>query len=226
MAKPRKKGIIIVAIIVSILLYAAGVLSGLYANRLIKQETEQGLQFLKNYIDLLDENLDSVQLEQAFTETLEPEQRCSFSTIAMDDLMQDLSFFWERLPFRIEEYERGRQLSEEYLQLKEDYTIISLRTWITAKSIYDSCNTEFIPVLYFYSRSCDVCVDQGKELDALKRTLDKEAMVFTIDIDADERIILRLQQFYNITQTPAIIIDGTVLQGRLYRAAEIMGAIS
>ena len=70
---PKRRYIILFAIITSIILYLSGVFSGLYANKLIKEstqkdifnlktETSKDLELLQNYIDFLDSNLKDMQL--------------------------------------------------------------------------------------------------------------------------------------------------------------------
>jgi hypothetical protein len=80
---PNKRvGIIILAIIISIVLYLAGVYSGLNANKIIKTKTENDLKAFENYINFLDTNLKTMQFEQTFMETLTNEQMCNFSKIS------------------------------------------------------------------------------------------------------------------------------------------------
>ncbi|MBU0980885.1 MAG: hypothetical protein KJ709_08845 [Nanoarchaeota archaeon] len=220
MKKRRRTGMIIVIVLVSFLLYMSGVMSGLYANRIIKKETQQDIDFLKGYVDILESNLESMQLEQVFIETLDREERCAFSAIAMGELMQELGIFWDRLPFRIEEFERGRELTPDYMELKQQYTQLSIRAWITAKNIYDQCSPEFVPVLYFYSSDCERCVAQGRELDRLK-VLEQGVVVFTIDFNEDERILGIFKQYYNLTGAPAVIMPYKTYQGRLFEAEEL-----
>ena len=68
----RRKGIIFLAIVISVILYLAGVYSGLYANKIIKEETEkdietikekteQDLDILETYLNFLDTNLKNMQ---------------------------------------------------------------------------------------------------------------------------------------------------------------------
>ncbi len=227
--RKRRTGIIALAVFLSILLYFLGVLSGLYANKAVKKETQEGLLFMKNYIDLLELNLKTVQLEESFVKTLNKEELCRFSTIAMDGMLDQLREFWNKLPFRIEAYERNRKLSEDYLNLKKQYIDLSLRAWLVARDKYEQCDTDFIPVLYFYSRDCEVCIEQGRALDNLKgrmREKGKELLVFTVDIDADERFLDYLKKYYGIKGAPAIIFGNTVRQGRLFSEEEMLQLIA
>ena len=54
----------------------------------LKSQTQQDLDSLRNYVTLLENNINSLQLEQLFIESLSDEQRCEFSSISLDNLMK------------------------------------------------------------------------------------------------------------------------------------------
>ena len=235
---PKRKHIIFFAIIISIILYFAGVFSGLYANKLVKEstqkdifnlktETSKDLELLQNYIDFLDSNLKDMQLEQTFVETLSNKEMCNFSVISLNELFSQLSYYWSRLPYRVEEYEKYNELSEEYKTLKKQYAHVSIRTWILARSQYERCNINLVHGLYFYSADCEECVKQGEQLDILGSNVKQQGMeiiMFPIDFYLKEPIVENLKKYYSIKSTPAIIINDKVLQGRLFTASELFKA--
>jgi thiol-disulfide isomerase/thioredoxin len=232
----KKKYIIGFALIVSVLLYFSGVFSGLNANKIIKEstqkdildlrrETSEDLHSLQTYIDFLDSNLKDMQLEQTFTETLNEDERCSFSAISLSGLFSQLPYYWDRLPYRIEEFEKYNQLSVEYNILKQQYTHVSIRTWILARNQQEKCNSDIIHGLYFYSADCEDCIRQGEQLDEVNKELEKlgkDIVMFPIDYNSNETIISNLKEYYNIKSIPAIIINDNVLQGRLFEADEVL----
>lgn len=234
----KRKYIVFFAIITSMILYLAGVFSGLYANKLVKEstqkdifdlktETSKDLELLQNYINFLDSSLKDMQLEQTFIETLNDEQRCIFSSISLNDLFSQLSYYWSKLPYRIEEYEKYNELSEEYKTLKKQYAHVSIRTWMLARSQYEKCNINLIHGLYFYSADCEECVKQGEQLDALGKNVRQqgtEIIMFPIDFYLKEPIVENLKKYYDIKSTPAIVINDKVLQGRLFTASELFKA--
>mgnify|MGYP001324772328 FL=1 len=232
----KRTYIILFAILASIILYLTGVFSGLYANKIfteetkkdifkLKRETKLDLNLLENYIDLLDSNLKSMQLEQIFIETLTGEKMCAFSTISLNQLFSQLGYYWERLPFRLEEYERYNEPSEEYNLLKEQYAHISIRTWIIARNQYEECSKDLIHGLYFYSADCEECIEQGEQLDELNRKAKekgKDVVIFPIDFHMNESIVTNLKKYYGINTTPAITINDNVFQGRLFTSEELL----
>ena len=233
--KKRKTSIIVIAVIASAILYFAGVFSGLYANKLIREETQEGITTLKketkqdledlqSYIDFLDGSLKNMQLEQTFMETLTQEQMCNFSEVSLKELFKQLGYYWEKLPFRIEEYERYNEPSEEYKILKQQYAHLSIRTWIIARNQYEKCGRKMLHGLYFYSADCEECIKQGEELDELSkraRAAGIDMVVFPIDFYMKENIVANLKDYYKINSTPALILNDEVFQGRLFTAQEL-----
>ena len=234
--RPKRMHIILFAVIASIILYFSGVFSGLYANKLVKEstkqdidllkeETQQDLDVLQTYIDFLDSNLKSMQLEQTFSETLTEEEMCDFSVISLNELFKQLSYYWDRLPFRIEEYEQYNVPSEEYNLLKQQYAHVSIRTWILARNQYEKCDTNLVHGLYFYSSDCDECIKQGEQLDKFNEKVRKsgmEVVMFPIDFYLEEPIVANLKTYYGIEKTPAVIVNDKVFQGRLFKAYELL----
>ena len=237
MQQQKKRNYIIVfAIIASVVLYLSGVLSGLYANKIaekstandissLKLETSKDLNVLQRYVNFLDTNLKNMQLGQTFTESLTEEEMCSFSTISLNELFNQLRYYWDRLPYRIEEYERYNEPVEEYNLLKQQYAHLSIRTWIMARSQHEKCNIDLVHGLYFYSADCEKCIKQGEQLDRLNSMVTgegREIVMFPIDFYLEQPIVNNLKEYYGINVTPAIIINDKVFQGRLFEAEELL----
>lgn len=243
----RKKLIIFSVIVVSIILYLAGVFSGLYANNLIKKETSQDINqfksetekniqnikstttkdlvFLKNYINTLDDNLKNTQLELLFLDTLNQKEKCGFYSLTMNQLLNEMKVFWEILPNRVEEYEKNNPLTPEYIALKKQYTDLSLKTWILSKDYSTNCDNNFIHGIYFYSKDCKNCIKQGMELDKLQKNFNEKIIILTIDLKSNNTIIKFLKEQYNLTSTPAMIINNHVFKDKTYSEKEILETI-
>ncbi len=221
----RRRTIIITAVVISVLLYFLGVMSGLYANRIVEKKTTESMENLRQYISVMDANLKGMQLEQSFIDTLEQDRRCRYSTLSLKRLVDQLRIYWENLPFRIEEYEHNeRPLSQEYLELKKQYTQLSLRTWLTARDIDTRCGAGPMPVLYLYDTDCEDCVRQGEELDRLQwlaRADNISILVLTVDMNQSEALIESLKMYYNVSSAPVIIIGDRIFEGTLVSAEEL-----
>lgn len=250
MSTPSKTALISAAVIVSIILYLAGVFSGLYASKLYEQRTQSSLQALKSetrqdldvlrqgteeqithlnsYIGFLENNLITIQLEQAFLSTLSDRERCEFSQRPPDHLVDELQEYRDRLPYRIEQYERDNVPSQEYRTLKEEYNMLSLKAWVLLRQQYRGCTERPVLVLYLYDRECEECVRQGEQLDIFTYALDRlgrDVMLFTVDADADDSVLDMIRSHYQVNETPAIIVNDRVRQGKLYTADELLEAV-
>lgn len=252
MASRRKKTptvsfIIGIAVVISIFLYLAGVFSGLYANKILeerttaniesfkfetkkdidklKQGTEEDIDYLKNYLIFLESNLQDIQQEQFFADALSETEQCTFSVLTLQKQMDHLRYFWSILPFRIEEYEKYNELTDEYLSLKKQYTQVSIKTWIYAKKISDKCNQDLTHGLYFYSANCTTCIRQGEQLDRLAINLDEtnqSLMLFTIDIDSDEPLVRIVKDYYGVSSAPAVVINNELFQSNLTTTEKLL----
>jgi uncharacterized membrane protein len=220
----RRKALLF-TIILSIVLFLAGLFSGLSASQVIKEQTQEDVSFLVGYVDTLEKELTSIQLQESFVNSLDEDQRCDFAETYFSQVGEQLTYYWNILPSRLESYEQERELSTWYLQLKDDYTKLSLKGWMIARDNYAKCGGNTIPVLYFYSVNCSECIAQGEVLDRVREELreeEKEVIVFTIDYNQEEQSLPLIKEYYELESVPAMVIKEKVLQGRLFSQEEIL----
>lgn len=216
---------LILATVISIVLFGAGLFSGLYANKVIEERQAADSEFLRENVETIERELQAYQLQERFLDSLSEEQGCSFAKTYFERTLTGLEDYWRVLPDRLEEYERGRVLSDEYVSLKERYIIASLRTWIIARRNHHVCGNEPVPLLYFYSRTCDDCLEQGRQLDGARdafAAMGRDLIIFTIDADADVPAIELIKDYYGVTSVPALIVGESVRQGSVLRANAIV----
>lgn len=220
-----RKKIIVIAIVLSILLYGAGVFSGLIANKLIEKQVKQDVGNLKGFVDNSALDIKNIQLQMLFMEDFEAENKCEFMEIYLDHLNSQLTTYWEVLPSRIEEYDKKSELSDDYISLKREYIRFSLRYWLIAEKRHRLCSNEkLIPVLYFYTKECVDCVVQGEQFDRFGQMIkaqNKTLIVFPIDARFNDDMIFIIRKYYNITSFPATVIKGNVIQGQVYSAEQL-----
>ncbi len=225
----RRKSLIVIAIVLSLVIYAAGLLSGLgfskFTEKRIGLRTEAELSVIKDYVSQLDFDLQSAQVGDMFVQSLNEKDHCNLSSIYFEQIKKNLNYFWSVLPARLESYEQSLEPSKDYTSLKKEYTLLSLRAWVIAKNNYEMCDSDIIPVLYFYSAGCTDCTRQGEELDELKAFLEekgKSLIVFTVDYSQQEPSLEMIKEYYGIDSVPAMIINEQVLEGRLYNQNEVL----
>lgn len=216
--------IITVAVIVSIILYVAGVMTGLNANKLIEQQVDVEINDIKGILDNSALDLKSIQLQQYYIDNFPEEDRCRLLQTYTEHLYDQIHTFWDILPSRLEAYDGETQQSDEYIAIKREYIRLSLRFWLTTVNARDQCNNhDIIGILYFYAPDCAECLLQGEEFDQFQLLFkrQKDIIIFPIDATFEDDTIFMLRKFYNITQYPAVIVDGTPIQGRVVTAQEL-----
>jgi len=220
-----RKQVLVLALLLSIALFGAGLYSGLVASSVIQKQNRQEFTQLLDYVSRLKDELNSLQVEQLFIDSLDEREKCALSQNRFAEVAEQLDYYWKILPTRIETYEYKRTLTKQYQQLKSEYTKLSLRAWIIARDNYEKCHSNTIPVLYFYNQTCMNCSEQGVVLDTVKKQLKnmkKNVLVFTIDLNQDEPSVRLIRDYYNVSHVPALIINERVLQGKLFTKEEII----
>lgn len=231
---PSKKSILILAIVIAVVMYLTGVFSGLYANKImehkVKQDlskVEQDMDLLKAYIDSSSLDLKNIQLLQFFMDNID--QSCHFSQLYMSHLNDQLESYWRKLPSRLETYERENSETDEYITLKREYIRLSLRIWLIAQNNYNKCrDTDFIPLLYFYSEDCATCLEQGEILDSFREEMNlrnKSILVFAVDESFEDDTVFLLKQYYNLTKFPSIIVTNRIFQQDIISLEKLMDNI-
>lgn len=225
--KVKQSSIIVVAIILSVILYIAGVMTGLNANKLIEQQVDVEITDIKELLDDSALDLKSIQLQQYYIDNFPEEDRCALLGAYTDHLYDQINSFWQVLPDRLEAYEKENEQTDEYTAIKREYIRLSLRFWLTTLNAREACdNQELIGILYFYTPDCEHCIEQGEQFDHFQLLLkrQKNIIIFPIDATFADDTVYMLKQFYNITQYPAVIVNKEPIQGRVVTAKELQDA--
>lgn len=223
---PSRRSIIALAVILSIIMYLAGVFSGLYANKIIEKKVEEDISFLRNYMDIASLDLKNMILLQLLMEQMQ--DKCLFSEIYLSNLRNQLEPYWQKLPPRLETYDRSRKITPEYITLKREYVRLSLRIWLIAKKNNEECDSNLVPVLYFYSGDCQTCVKQGEifdELNVKMKKINKSLVVFPIDKNFEDDSVYLLKKYYNITHVPTVVIGNKVITGKVISSDKMIDVI-
>lgn len=101
--------------------------------------------------------------------------------------------------------------AQDYHYLKLKYHLMQLRTYILYKKLHDDCGKTTNVILYYFNRNDQKSAEQGRILDSL--VLENDIAVFAVEYDYSQALSF-LEQYYNITNAPAIIINyKTILNG-------------
>lgn len=156
-------------------------------------------------------NLESLQLQLLYLSSIEGRESCPAFTTALSDHIKETENTRERLEKYLTEdmaHESGFSL------LKREYIISQLNYWVLARKTRDICESDFVSVLYFYSKKCPDCENQGFILDYLKKLFGDRLLIFALDKEfADENMIKVIAASYNVSWVPTIVIEDKVYQG-------------
>lgn len=191
--------IYLIAGIISLILYLAGLFTGYFFQQAVFSEVEKNIEDLKK-------DLENAQLEYMFL-TLKAKGSCQILSSLTNELTSRLYSILNEL-IKLE----GRQ-DQRLTEAKNDYTMLAIRTWILKSNTKEVCEEDVLPVLYLYSIPCDECLEQGKILDEIKAMYPNKVLTFTIDSGVNLPIVQTLIKSYNITKTPALVIEEEVYQG-------------
>ena len=93
---------------------------------------------------------------------------------------------------------------EDYSQLKRKYHLMQIRTYILDKKVQTECSSKTNVILFYFNQKDEASAQQGKILDELVESYDLH--VFAIEYDYSKELLF-LQDYYDITSTPALVIN-------------------
>jgi len=208
----KRKRLLIIASITTVILYFMGILTGYFVQVKVLSRTQEELEKVQEEFYVYKQNLENVQLEQLYLTTHQGELSCKILVSTIDEMHNNLAYFWSKLPSKLEVYEKYSEVQPEYVKLKRDYTLLSIRTWLLSLDVKKKCGEEIIPALYFYSRDCDSCIDQSYVLDELKKD-NPNFSAFIVDFNLDEPIVKIIKNVYNVTEVPSFVINERLYSG-------------
>ncbi|MFT4311012.1 MAG: hypothetical protein ACMXX7_00105 [Candidatus Woesearchaeota archaeon] len=219
------KVILVIVLLLSLILYFSGLYTGVRFSKEIERMTSFKIDDLSSEINDLNNKIKSANLFGDFMDSLDDDVFCSFSHHYIDFMIKDLEFYWDVLPYRLEEFELNNVLSDDYLALKRDYTQALLYSWMNINEIKDRCSLDIINIIYFYSSDCYDCVEQGRNLDEFKTLvadLDFDIIIYTIDFYQEEPVLDLIKDYYNLTSVPSLVLKETVFNGEFTSAQDLL----
>lgn len=204
----RRKKVYLYAAILTIMLYLLGFYTGVY----FSQKAQPSFQELKAEIQTLKNNLENIQLQQLYISASETTMGCNFLISDLNKIQGELNTFLQKLPQKLELYEASEQIDQWYEEIKKEYMLVSLRVWLLSLIAKDKCEKDIVPMLYFYSKNCIDCIEQGSVLDRIRNETPNLA-IFTIDLNLNEEIVKTIKNSYNITKVPSLIINNNLYEG-------------
>ncbi|MCK4319487.1 hypothetical protein KAW38_02860 [Candidatus Micrarchaeota archaeon] len=93
-------------------------------------------------------------------------------------------------------------------ELKKRYFQLEVRNYILGLKAKEICNLTTHHILYFYSNiDCSECREQGNELTFLRNEVGRQIRTYSFDGSINVAVVEALEEKYNITSYPSMIID-------------------
>ena len=196
------RGVYIGSFVMATVIFLAGTFFGMIFERERASEISEGIRELS-------EDLEIMQLSYLFL---------NVGNVTCHDFEPVTSSLYDKLDelgVQLENYQKeGMFERPEFKQLKREYILFSIRTWLTLRNIKDSCPDEFITVLFFYKpEGCDDCIVQGPILDYFKFKYGPRLMIFSIDTEFNSPIVETIKRTYNVTGTPSLVVNDIMVKG-------------
>ena len=147
-------------------------------------------------------DLENMQLEFMYLDTMGEQHACPVLEQESGRLLKKLNTFGDELT----SYEDSKDFGSVFSELKNTYHFLQIRTWMLQERMKRQCNSDKLIVLYFYSKNCDDCKNQGFIISYFKQNLEDRLMVFALDTDWDQPMMNAIKADLNITSAPSIII--------------------
>lgn len=166
-------------------------LVGVFLGNTMNQEKNSEITTLLKESEL---NTESYLIEQEFIKEISDEN-CEIAQLRIKKLSNEL-------------WELGKVLEESldpenYNTLKRKFHLMQINTYTMMKKIQDKCEINQNVVLYYFDIS-NSSKKQGEILDKLVKNYN--VTVFAIEYNYSKDISF-LEEYYNITQAPSIILD-------------------
>jgi thiol-disulfide isomerase/thioredoxin len=210
--KRQYKNVYVFAAVLSIVLYALGILTGIY----LQKNTER---VVERRLDEIEKSIESTQLEYLYITSLGDKISCDALRTMVDDTTNNV---WQ-IGQQLIELEGSK--NDRFFELKKQYSLLSIRAWIFNNYLNDKCKDDKIILLYFYSIPCPDCEKQGKELDELRGDFKDDIKIFVLDGGLDLPMINTLKKTYGINVTPSVVFGNKTFSGFISKE-ELVKALS
>lgn len=203
------KKILLVSFSITILVFIAGLLLGLSLD-------DTKVSDLINNLNQNELNRESYLVEQEFIQTVGG-NLCDLSSPRIKGLSNELADLGQLLT----SYEKTSLLrNSEYTYLKTKYFLLEIRTFALFTNLKKECNYDLNTIIYFYDQGEQESLNQGYIIDSLVESQDN-LHIFSFDRNFNEPTLDALKLHYNITKSPAIIINNEIKKEGLTNLDEL-----
>jgi hypothetical protein len=113
---------------------------------------------------------------------------------------------------RIEDYDKASFLTDDLELEKKKYALLKVEFWLNSIVLKERCDADYLNLVYFFANDpeFDIKAEQDAQsgiLKNLKEKYGKKLMLIPLPIDLDISMINVMKGTYDISATPAILIN-------------------
>jgi hypothetical protein len=192
-----------IAFVISVLLFATGILVGTQ----LVQSVNQGLQ---DELRDLQQRTTEIELLTLLSDQQDAGRMCEIYRSSLADFGAQTADFDRKID--ILEKSRGKN-DPETLQLKKDYLLMQVRDYLLIGKMNSQCPQKTDTVLFFYTnKNCPECSRQGDVGPELKRDR-PDVMIYAFDADLGLTVVDALEKINGVTSYPALVVNGQKVEG-------------
>jgi hypothetical protein len=198
--------LIMLALIISGLIFAVGVLVGVQ----LAGQAENSLQ-----TDLSNLDAQTSFLEVASLTNFSSNQ----SSLLCPVYAQQLGLFdnqTEQFRLKLDFLSTNDGPSDpEVQQLETSYAYLEARDYLNLLRTTSQCGVKFNSALFFYAPNCPVCDNELASLAQIKRQSNFSVFIYSLDTSINHPAVEALQAYYNVTNAtmPVTVLNGQVIYG-------------
>lgn len=188
------------ALIASLVIFAIGFTIGFYIENTRISLVETAL--LNSEINLIDEQIKSSTLQELNLDCNSSKE----STFAFADRIYEEAL-------RLEEYDSSNKLKNTLTTFHRRYDLLRALLWTESAKIRKSCPNQFHTIIYLYNYDTDGIKTKAEQLTMDRLLLDfkynfpEKVLLIPMASNLNIESINLIMKKYNITESPAIIID-------------------
>lgn len=210
MPKQLNMGTLVSALVISAIIFSAGIFIGFSINKERLSSIEEDMGEINRYVQ-------NFQLQFMFFDVLGENATCPLLTATLEDINEQSYKTGSMLTSSSQENDITDEA--EYNQMLTQYSRLLINYWLLANKVKEACDMDSVTALFFISKSgcasknSNVCDDQAFVLDYFKRKFNNKLLVFTLQLDLNEPSIQALKEYYEVDEVPTLIVEGEKYEG-------------
>ncbi len=194
------KKMVITSTILTIIVFSLGIALGIGLDQLREDDVFDNLRRSEL-------NTESYLVEQGFISSFGGDV-CT----ALSSRTADIKFITKEIGQQLSRYtEKNFVLTRDLDYLKRKYFISEIKFLTLINDLNKNCNTNYVPVLFFYTKDDTISSRQGYILSDLSEEYKQDLIVLSIDKDyEDEPLVKMLKTRHDIVKDSTLIIDNDI----------------